>query len=254
MKLERHDHIGILYVDTDRNNAINDEFIREAHQLMDEAEHDPGIRALVVTSTHRTIFCPGVDLPSLIGRSAPEMRRFYDALTGLVRRKVEYPKPEVYALNGHTIAGGCMMALAGDHRVMANGRFALGLMEIDVGLAAPIGVVEMLRHFVGGRVTERMVFSGERFPPERALALGLVEEVVEPDRLMERALEHARLLGAKPAGGYRRLKGYARQALAERMRALDAANLDGLVEQWFSAETQRLVAAAVERMTKPAAR
>jgi enoyl-CoA hydratase/carnithine racemase len=253
MKLERQDQVGILYVDTDRNNAINDEFIREAHQLMDEAEHDPGIRALLVTSTHKTIFCPGVDLPSLIGRSAPEMRRFYEALTGIVRRKVAYPKPEVYALNGHTIAGGCMMALAGDHRVMANGRFTLGLMEIDVGLAAPIGVVEMIRHFVGGRVTERMLFSGERFTPERALALGLVEELVEPERLMERALESARLLGGKPADGYRRLKGYSRQALAERMRTLDTANLDGLVGQWFSEETQRLVTAAVERMTKPTA-
>lgn len=126
-------------------------------------------------------------------------------------------------------------------------------MEIDVGLAAPIGVVEMIRHFVGGPVTERVLFSGERFTPERALALGLVEEVVEPERLMERALGHARLLGGKPVGGYQRLKGYSREALAERMRTLDAANLDGLVEQWFSEETQRLVTAAVERMTKPAA-
>ena len=159
MKLERQDQAGILYIDTDRNNAINDEFIREAHQLMDEAERDPAIRALVVTSTHKTLFCPGVDLPSLMGRSAPEMRRFYEALTGIMRRKVTYPKPEVYALNGHTIAGGCMMALAGDYRLMVKGRFSFGLMEVDVGLAAPIGVVEMIRHIVGGRVAERMLFS-----------------------------------------------------------------------------------------------
>ena len=171
------------------------EFIQEAHELMDEAERDPAIRALVVTSTHKTIFCPGVDLPSLMRRSAPEMRRFYEALTGIVRRKVAYPKPEMYALNGRTIGGGCMMALAGDYRVMAKGRSAFGLMEIDVGLAAPIGVVEMIRHLVGGRVTERMLFNGERFTPERALAPGLVDEVVEPERLMDRALEEARLLG-----------------------------------------------------------
>ena len=252
MKLERREQIGVMYIDTDRNNAINDEFIREAHALMDEAERDSAIRALVVTSSHRSIFCPGVDLPSLMGRSAAEMRRFYDALTGIVRRKVSYPKPEVYALNGHTIAGGCMMALAGDYRLIAKGRSAFGLMEIDVGLAAPIGVVEMIRHLFGGRVAERMLFSGERFAPERALALGLVDEVVEPEMLMERAFDEARLLAGKPAGGYRRLKQYSRQALAERMRAQDEAHLDGLVEQWFSEDTQRLVAAAVARMSKPA--
>ena len=252
MKLERQDQIGILYVDTDRNNAINDDFIREAHALMDDAENDNSIRALVVTSTHKTIFCPGVDLPSMMGRSGPEMRNFYEALTGIVRRKVGYPKPEIYALNGHTIAAGCMMALAGDYRVMAKGRYVFGLMEIDVGLAAPVGVSEMMRLFFGGRLTERVLFTGERFAPEQALALGLVDEVVEPDKLIDRALGQARLLAGKPAGGYRRLKRYSRQALAARMHALDDAHLDELVDQWFSEETQRLVTAAVQRMAKPA--
>jgi enoyl-CoA hydratase/carnithine racemase len=69
MKLEREGSIGILTVDTVANNAINLDFIHEAHALMDEAEHDGEIRALVVTSTHRSLFCPGVDLPSLMGKS-----------------------------------------------------------------------------------------------------------------------------------------------------------------------------------------
>jgi len=249
MKLERDGPIGIFTIDTPRNNAINVDFIREAHTLMDEAEHDTGICALVVTSTHKSLFCPGVDLPSLTGKSPAEMRAFYEALTGIVRRKFAYPKPEVYALNGHTIAGGLMMALAGEHRVMAQGPFYVGLMEIELGLATPIGVVAMVPHVLGGRLAERVLFRGERHTVEQALALGLVDDVVERDRLMDRAIDHARLLGAKPPAGYRRLKGYARRDVAERMAALDAAHLDDLVEQWFSAETQRRVTAAVEHLT-----
>lgn len=253
MKLEREGEIGILFIDTERNNAISDDSIREAHQLMDEAEHEPAIRALVVTSTHASIFCPGVDLPSLMGRSRDQMRAFYDALTGLVRRKFAYPKPEIYALNGHTIAGGLMMALAGNYRIMTNGRFSVGLMEIELGLASPIGVVAMLSHVLGGRTAERVLLEGARYTPEQARDLGLVDEVVERERLMDRAIEQARLLGGKPPGGYRRLKRYARQAVAERMAALDAGHLDELVDQWFAPETQRLVVAAVERMTRPRA-
>lgn len=249
MKLERDGPIGIFTIDTPRNNAINLDFIHEAHALMDEAEQDSEIAALVVTSTHRSLFCPGVDLPSLTGKSPAEMRAFYEALTGIVRRKFAYPKPEVYALNGHTIAGGLMMALAGEHRLMAQGPFYVGLMEIELGLAAPIGVVAMVQHVLGGRLAERVLFRGERHTVEQALALGLVDEVVERDRLMNRAIEHARLLGGKPATGYRRLKGYARHAVAERMAALDAAHLDDLVDQWFTADTQGRVAAAVERLT-----
>ena len=252
MKLERHDEVGILLIDTARNNAISDDSIREAHALMDEAERDSSIRALVVTSTNNSIFCPGVDLSSLMNYSRPEMRAFYDAMTGLVRRKFAYPKPEVYALNGHTIAGGLMMALAGDYRLMANGKFYVGLMEIELGLASPIGVVAMLTHVLGGRGAERILFRGERYAPEQARAFGLVDEVVEKGVLMDRAMEHARLLGRKPVAGYQRLKRYSRQAIIERMQALDAAYLDDLVEQWFAPETQELVTAAVRRMTKPA--
>jgi enoyl-CoA hydratase len=177
------------------------------------------------------------------------MRAFYDALTGIVRRKFAYPKPEVYALNGHTIAGGLMMALAGDHRLIARGTSYVGLMEIELGLAAPIGVVAMVQHVLGGRVAERVLFRGERHTVEQALALGVVDEIVEREHLLDRAMEHAVLLGGKPPAGYRRLKGYARRPVAERMAALDAAHLDDLVDQWFSAETQRRVVAAVERMT-----
>ena len=183
MKLERHDGIGVLLIDTDRNNAINVDSIRESHALMDEAERDPSIRALIVTSTHASIFCPGVDLPSLMNNSRAEMRAFYEAMTGLVRRKFAYPKPEIYALNGHTIAGGLMMALAGDYRIIANGKYSVGLMEIELGLASPIGVVTMLAHVLGGRGAERVLFRGERYSPEVARELGLVDEVVEKGRL-----------------------------------------------------------------------
>jgi len=122
--------------------------------------------------------------------------------------------------------------------VMAKGRSVFGLMEIDVGLAAPIGVAEMMRHFFGGRLSERVLFCGERLAPEQALTLGLVDEVVEPDQLMERALAQARLLASKPATGYRRLKRYSRQALAARMHALDDAHLDELGSKLINRETR----------------
>lgn len=92
MKLERQDQVGVLYIDAGRNNAINDDFIREAHELMDKAEADPAIRALVVTSSHKSIFCPGVDLPSLMGRSGPQMRTFYEALASSGARSLT-PSP-----------------------------------------------------------------------------------------------------------------------------------------------------------------
>jgi len=250
MKLEHKDDEGILYIDTERNNSFNFDSIREAHQLMDEAENDSTIRALVVTSTHKSIFSPGVDLPSQMNLSRSEMRSFFEELTGLVRRKFIYPKPEVYALNGHTIGGGFMMAAAGEYRLMVKGPFKIGLMEIDIGLTAPIGVVQMLNHVFGGHVADRILLGGELYTSLEALDLGLVDEVVEPSVLMERAINKARLLGSKPPMGYQRLKRYLRQGVAERMGSLDEDHFDELVELWFAEDTQERLKAAVEQLTK----
>ncbi|MFQ5899081.1 MAG: enoyl-CoA hydratase/isomerase family protein [Candidatus Methylomirabilia bacterium] len=252
MKLERQDRVGILTIDTEHGNAINRELIREAHELMDEVEHDPMIRALVVASTHRSVFCPGVDLRSLITCSSTEMRAFFEAITGLVQRKFVFPKPEVYALNGHTIAGGCIMALTGDYRLMARGRFYIGVIEIDLGLTASAGMVEMLLYVLGGRSAERILYTGENYLPETALELGLVDEVVEGEMLMARALEHARVLGNRPQMAYGTVKRYARQAIVERMREVDAAHLDDLVALWFAEEAQQRLAATVQRLGKKA--
>ncbi len=250
MRLEHKDDFGILYIDTKRNNSFNFDSIHEAHQLMDEAEKDSAIRALVVSSTHKSMFSPGIDLPTLMGLSHAEIRNFFEEITGLLRRKFIYPKPEIYALNGHAIAAGFIMAAAGEYRVMAKGPFKIGLMEIDIGVAASIGAVQMLNHVFGGHVAERILLGGELYTPEEALALGLVDEVVEPDALMERAIDMARLLGSKPSAGYQRLKGYLRQAVVERMKSLDESHLDQLVEQWFAEDTQARLTVAVKRLTE----
>jgi enoyl-CoA hydratase/carnithine racemase len=251
MRLEKEADVGIFYIDTERNNTFNLDSISEAHQLMDEAEHDSTLRALVVTSTHKSLFSPGVDLPTLMGFSHTEMRCFVEELTGLVRRKFIYPKPEVYALNGHTIAGGFMMAATGEYRLMVDGPFKIGLMEIDIGLAAPIGVVQMLNFVFGGRVTGQILLSGQLFTPMEALDLGLIDEISDLGALMDRAIAMARLLGSKPSVGYQRLKRYLRQGVAERMRSLDEDHFDELVEHWFAEDTQERLESAVERLTKP---
>ena len=250
MRLEKEADVGIFYIDTERNNSFNLDSISEANELMDEAERDSTLRALVVTSTHKSIFSPGVDLPTLMGLSRTEMRCFFEELTGLVRRKFIYSKPEVYALNGHTIGGGFMMVAAGEYRIMVKGPFKIGLMEIDIGLTAPIGVVHMLNFLFGGRIAGQILLSGQLFTPLEALDLGLIDEISDIGTLMDRAIDMARLLGSKPPVGYQRLKRYSRQGVAERMRSLDEDHLDELVELWFAEDTQERLKAAVEQLTK----
>jgi len=247
--LERKGSIGVFYVDTDRSNATNLDSVAEANRIMDEAEHDGAIRALVVTSSNGKMFCPGADLPTLMSYSRTDVRRFFESATALFRRKFLYPKPLVYALNGHAVAGGSLLPLAGDFRLMVDGPYRIGPMEIDVGLAAPAGIVELVRQVLGGHIADRVMLSGQTYSPQEALTLGMVDEVVERDSLMDRAIEWAYTFGNKPAEGYQRLKKYLRSGVAEQSRSLDEIYMDDLVDQWFEAETQQLLAAAAERLS-----
>jgi len=248
MRIERSDGVAILAIDTPRNNAVNPDFIRECHGLLDAVEADDAIRALVVTSTHKSLFSPGADLPFLIELAPHDLRAYFEGVTGLVRRKFGFPKPKVCALNGHAVAAGCFMALTGDYRFMVRGGYYIGLMEIDLGLPTFAGVVEMMSHVLGGRIAERVLYAGENFRPEQALELGLVDELVDRDELLPRALERARLLGSKPPGAYETLKRYSRKPVVDRMRQLDATSVDEVLASWFTADTQRLLRAAVERL------
>ncbi len=218
---------------------------------MDEAEADDAVRALVVTASGDRMFSPGVDLPTVFGYDEGGVRRFFDEMTRLVRRKFAFPKAEVYALNGHAIAGGSIMALAGEARVMARGPYRIGLMEIDLGLAAPISVALMVRSLFGGRLAGEMLLGGATWEPDEAHALGIVDEVAEPPQLLERAMARAQVFADKPPAGYRRLKHYLRGEVAERMERLDEAHNEELVRQWFDPEVQAALRAAVESMTRP---
>lgn len=249
MRLERRGDVGIIFMDTERNNSYNLDAIREANEVMDAAEHDDSIRSVVVTSSHKSMFCPGADLPTLMEYSRAEIHQFFTEMTDLIRRKFTFPKPEVYALNGHTIAGGYTLALTGEYRIMADGPFKVGMMEINVGLPAPKGPAEMFNYVLGGHQAGNVLFGGETYSPRKACEMGLIDEVVEAESLMDRATEKARLFGGKPAMAYRRLKRYLRGPVAERMKSMDESHMDDMVDQWFEEETQILLKAALKNLT-----
>lgn len=250
MELQQRDHIGVLILNTPNNNAIDQNFISEAKRLLDEAEVNPSLKALVVTSTLPRIFCPGLNPMAIIKLSRNEITKFIEDLNSLYRKNFAFSKPIVAAVNGHAIGGGCLIAVGTDYRFMAKGKFQIGLREIDLGISIPIGTMAMLTYALGYRNVERVVYSGQSFSPEEALELGLVDELVEPEPLMERAMEKARFLASKPSQCFKMDKEYLKNATLEWMEAKDPQHLKEWVDCWFSEECQESVAKVVHQLTK----
>ncbi len=226
----REDADGIALVRFDRPpvNAIDLAVTEELGLLASGLERSPP-EALVLTGTGAT-FSAGLDLKAVPSYGPAELRTLVLSLNRMVRRLYGLPCPVVAAVNGHAMAGGLVMALACDLRIAADGAARLALSEVNVGIPFPLGPMVVVNDIAGGVARRDLALFGRVFDPSAALAAGLVDELVAPDRLLARARERARELASLK--GYAAIKGQLRAAsLAELDRAI-AANDDPIFKAW----------------------
>lgn len=212
-----------------------------------EAYRQSAAKALVLIGTG-SIFSAGVDLVRVVNEGASYLRAFLPALGRAFETLFSLHKPVVAAVNGHAIAGGCIMACAADHRVMARGGGRIGVPELLVGVPFPVVPLEIMR-FAAGAEIQTLVNLGTTFAADDALAHGLVDAVVEPEQLEERALSAARSLASIPAAAFALTKRQLREPVLERIHVGAAADA-AILEAWTSPEVLGAIRGYVARTLK----
>jgi enoyl-CoA hydratase len=206
-------------------------------------------RAVVLTGQGR-MFSAGVDLPRLTAGGADYVRAFLPALHRLYDAVFHHPKPVIAAVNGHAIAGGCVLACCADRRIAAREGGRIGVTELLVGVPFPPLAFEVMRFATAPKYFPDVILSGATFPTDEALTRGLVDEVAEPAALMERALTAAQTLARLPPKTFALTKQQIRQPLVDRM-AQHGARVAALAEEiWTAPETLALVNDYVTRTFK----
>ena len=155
-------------------------------------------RAVILTGTG-TIFSAGVDLFRMTDEGAPYVERFFPALRDAFVELFAFPRPVIAAVNGHAIAGGCLLAAACDYRLMSGGK--IGVPELLVGVPFPSVAIDILHHAAGANAAQ-LAYSGVTLSPEDARAKGLIDEVVDAEKLMARAEEIALRFASIPAQSF----------------------------------------------------
>lgn len=214
---EDRDGIAVLRIEHGKANALDAELLEGLEERLQELEEDrPG--AVVLTGTGR-IFSAGVDLFRVLDGGRAYLERFLPVLGRALERLFAFPGPVVGAVNGHAIAGGCILACACDLKVMAEGDGRIGVPELRVGVPFPVAALEILRFAVPCQHLQKLAYVGRTYGPRDALAWGLVDELAAPERLTDRALEAARELAAIPRGSFELSKAHLRRPALERIRA-----------------------------------
>jgi enoyl-CoA hydratase len=234
--IERTQHEGILTLRLahGKASALDVELLDALQRELDGVAED--VRALILTGTG-SIFSAGVDLFRLTQEGADYVRRFLPLLSRFVRALFAFPRPVVVAANGHAIAGGCVIVLAADARLMAAGVGRIGMPELLVGVPFPAAALEVVRFAVPRDKVQSLIYTGRTLSPQEAQSTGLVDEVVAADDLLPRAQDLARQLALSPPPVYRLTKQSLRAEALERIDRTTERQDQAALEIWSAAET-----------------
>ena len=167
-------------------------------------------------------------------------------MTVLFRTLLAFPRPLVTAINGHAIAGGCIIAAASDYRLMAEGTARIGVPELLVGVPFPMLPLEIVRARISATHFRQLVLSGRTVPPAEAAVLGFIDDVAPAGLLLERAMQVAAQLRQIPSVAFALTKRAFTEPLLARVEAARSLN-DEAVAAWESAVVQERMRAYVER-------
>jgi enoyl-CoA hydratase/carnithine racemase len=193
-------------------------------------------------------FSAGLDLKEVGSLDADEMEDFLRLLEGTVDAVFRHPAPTVAAVNGHAIAGGCILALMCDHRVAtADPRARIGLNEVALGLRFPPRVLQMVRYRVPPSTQERVLMGAGLHDPETAYGLGLVDEVVAADELLPRCQAVLERLAALPRGAYADTKADLRGEVGQIAADAEARFVQDVLPVWAGEELRQRIRAFLTR-------
>jgi enoyl-CoA hydratase/carnithine racemase len=229
------DAVATVTLNRGKVNAINGSLVAQLDSAFRKLATNGDARAIVLTG-HGKFFSFGFDVPELLSFTREQFIAFVREFTAFYTYLFLYPKPVVAAVNGHAVAGGCMLALAADRRIMTDAHATIGLNEIAFGSTAFAGSVEMLRFCVGDRAATEVHYSGALYTAGDARSLGLVDDVVAAPGVIEIARRMAEAF-AKNLPAFASLKKLLRQPVAEEMRRREQPSIVEMAEIWYSPAT-----------------
>ena len=251
VRIDRKGPAAVVRLDKARGNSIDEPLVRELAHAARDLGADPAVRGVLLVSAHPKLFCPGLDLVTLIELDRGAMERFMLLFAEMVWSLYGLPKPMVAGVNGHAVAGGCILALTADHRVLRRGGAQIGLNEVRVGLPLPWSVSELLRASVPPNALSQVALLGRNFADDDALRVGLADELADAEGFEEHCLRRLEEFIEKDAYAVSTTKMALRDGILQRMKAHERERMAGWLDGWFSDSTRARMRELAAGLTRP---
>ena len=220
-------------------NALNFELLDNLVQTIEQAS-STGAKGIVLSGGAK-VFSGGLDVPYLLGCSDAELKACWTRFFEAARAVAGSPVPVVAAIAGHNPAGGCVLALCCDYRVMADGPFRIGLNETQVGLIVPDAIQYLMRRIIGAHRAERLVAAGAMIESRKAFELGIIDELAPQENVVEAALAWLNGMAKLPQGPMRTTRAIARADILDALNSFNTVEMEVFMQGWYSEETQSVL-------------
>ena len=245
--LDFEDGIAILKLNHGITNAINPDLVASLASTLKDLKHDSDIRGLVLSSSNEKFFSIGFDIPYLYDLPTESFRDFYHSFGRLCIDLMTIPKPVISAIRGHAIAGGCILTLCCDYRVISEGHKLIGVNEIKLGVPVPFVADCILRRLIGYRKARDVMDSGDFYKPGEALPLGLVDKVLPLEEVLPKSIEEARKLSSVSSSAFAGVKNNRVEPIEEEVMAKLVEKENFFVECWYSDTARNLLKDAMSK-------
>ncbi|MGB7062758.1 MAG: enoyl-CoA hydratase/isomerase family protein [Candidatus Zixiibacteriota bacterium] len=247
IRTENRDGVAVVTLNRRTTNAINRQLVDELTGTLRQIKGDSDARGAVLTSSNEKFFSIGLDIPQLFELNREDFGSFYRAFNRLCIDLYTLPKPLVAAITGHATAGGCILALCCDYRFIAQGRKLMGMNEIKLGVPVPYPIDCIFRQLVGVRIAREVVDSGEFYPPDELIGMGMVDQVLPLEQVLPKSIDKVRLLGSYPQEAVEMIKRNRTEAIEAEILARLKEREELFIECWYSDEVRKRLKEAMEK-------
>jgi len=247
ISVDHIDEAAVVRLNRGVTNPLNLELVNELAAALVALERDPKARGIVLTGSNDKFFSIGLDIPELFPLARNEFEVFYRAFNQLCLTLYTLSIPTVAAIAGHAVAGGCILALCCDYRFVAEGRRLMGMNEIKLGVPVPYVADCILRYTVGVRNAREIMESGEFYPPDTSLQLGLADQVLPLERMVPASIEKIGLLSSSPREAFAMIKRNRVEPVETQVRARLEEKMALFIERWYSEGAREQLRAAMDK-------
>jgi 3,2-trans-enoyl-CoA isomerase len=234
------DRLATITLNRGKSNALNRELITELDEMLKNISADDNIGGVILTGS-APFFSAGLDLVELYNYNEEEAESFFKLFFSFTANMVSFKKPMVAAISGHSPAGGCVMALACDYRVMAEGQYIIGLNEVPVGIIVPNSIFQLYSFWIGKAEAAQSLLTGRLYNPEEALRVGLVDDVVKNESLLTAAERKIKKYMELESNTWSQSKLNIRQELITAVTTDQSETLVKILDQWWSPATRHIL-------------